>query len=81
MALSDFKKNCVLYFLVFLACSNRPKQVYGFQVAGTFINDIYSRLRRMLLLLLFIIVDTGQAFVTDWAEQRTTSGAPKDGKR
>ena len=28
------------------------------------------RLRRSLLLALFVLVDTGQAFITDWAEGR-----------
>ena len=51
------------------------------EVAGSFINDIYTRLRRFVLLASFILVDTGQAFVTDWAERRTASDVQSSGRR
>lgn len=69
---------------IFLLCfCDTPKRLItevGF-VAGSFINDIYTRLRRFVLLASFILVDTGQAFVTDWAERRTASDVQSSGRR
>lgn len=39
-----------------------------------------QQVRKVLLLGLFIMVDTGQAFVTDWAERRTNA-SEKPGRR
>jgi len=40
------------------------------------VNFCVEALPRQVLMLLFILVDTGQAFVMDWAEQRDCSSRP-----
>lgn len=42
---------------------------------------VASRQGQVLLLSLFILVDTGQAFVSDWAERRSAAGEKLPRKR
>ena len=67
--------------LVVVVDPHRPSAIISLREAlSTFVHD-HQRLRKVLLLTCFILVDTGQAFISDWAERRTDPADAKRGNR
>lgn len=58
----------------------RARAFLEVEALSTFVHD-HQRLRKVLLLTCFILVDTGQAFISDWAERRTDPADAKHGNR